>query len=183
LKSCPQCHNQNIKQTSSTLSRILLSVYLFLIFLFFTGELAFFHVFLALIPIVIPYKNKCFNCNYKYFKKAPQSSKGSLIGDRIILIKYLLGIFPSIVTITILITFFPYTGLGRVVALPIIFFINTVAIIFVISVTRIMKSASKILIWITTLLLTVFITIYFFPQESGQSVYNQIFEEIKKITK
>ncbi|WP_218780460.1 hypothetical protein [Bacillus sp. EAC] len=91
-----------------------------------------------------------------------------------------MGIFPSIVTITLLITFFPYTGLGRIIALPIIFFINTVAIFFVISVTRIMKSASKILIWITILLLTVFISIYFFPQETGQSVFNQIFEEIKK---
>lgn len=179
MKSCPQCQNQNIRQTSSTLARLLLSVYLLLIFFFFTGGIDYFQVLFALIPILIPYINKCYDCNYSYFKVAPQWSKASLIGNNIILNEYLFGILPSIVTIKLLITFFPYTGLGRIIALPIIFFINTMVIAVGISITRYLKFASKILVWIAILLLTVYISIYFYPQEDGPSVLNQILEEIK----
>lgn len=137
------------------------------------------HAKLALIPLVIPYHNKCFNCNRSYFKVVPQWGMTGLIGNKINIIKYLFGILPSILTITLLITFFPYTGLGRIVALPIIVIINTAVIIVGIIITRKLKFALKSLIWIVLLLFSVYISIYFYPQEDGPSVLNQILEEIK----
>lgn len=163
---------------SSVLARLLISVYLFLIFLFFIGSVDLLQAILAFIPIVIPYNNKCFNCNHSYFKLVPQWGIASLFGKNINIIKYLSGILPSMVTITLLITFFPYTGLGRIVALPIIFFINSVVIIVGIIISRKLKYALKSLVWVLLLLFSVYISIYLYPQEDGSSVLNKILEEI-----
>jgi hypothetical protein len=179
LKSCPQCHSQDIRQISSILARLLISVYLFLIFLFFSGSVEYLQAILAFIPIVIPYNIKCFNCNHSYFKVVPQWGIASLLGNNINLIKYLFGILPSMFTITLLITFFPYTGLGRIVALPMIFILNSAVIIVGIIITRKLKYALKSLVWIVLLLFSVYISIYLYPQEDGSSVLNQILEEIK----
>jgi hypothetical protein len=178
LKSCPQCHSLDIRQMSSVLARLLISVYIFLIFLFFSGSVDRLQAILACIPIVIPYHNKCFNCNRSYFKLVPQWDMASLIGNRINIIKYLFGILPSMVTITLLINFFPYTGLGRIIDIPIILIINSTVIIVAISLTRNLKFATKSLVWMALFLLTVFISIYLYSQEDGSSVVQQILEKI-----
>ncbi len=165
---------------SSILTRLLIAVYLFLIFLFFGGSVSHLQAILAFIPIVIPYNSKCFNCNHSYFKVVPQWSIASLIGNNSNLNIYLIGFLPSMFTITLLITFFPNTGLGRIAALPIIFIINTALIIVGIMITRKLKYAIKSLIWIVLLLFTVYISIYLYPQENGSSVLNQILEMIFK---
>jgi hypothetical protein len=176
--SCPQCHNQNIRQMSSVLARLLISVYLFLIFLFLSGSMGPFQAILAFIPIVIPYHNKCFNCNHSYFKLVPQWGVTSLIGSNINTIKYLFGILPSMLTITLLINFFPYTGLGRIIDIPIILIINSTVIIVAITLTRNLKFATKTLVWMALFLLTVYISIYLYSQEDGSSVLQQILKKI-----
>jgi hypothetical protein len=148
-------------------------------FLFFTGAFEGSYVVIALIPIAIPYNNKCFNCNHSYWTMIPKWGRTSLLGNNTKIITYLLGILPSMVTITILITFFPYTGLGVIVALPFIYLINTVVIISGIYITSKLNLSLKCLVWIVLLLLSIFISIYFYPQEDGPSVLNQILEEIK----
>jgi hypothetical protein len=176
--SCPQCHNQNIRQMSSVLARLLISVYLFLIFLFFSGSVDPLQAILAFIPIVIPYHNKCFNCNHSYFKLVPQWGMTSLIGSNTNQVKYLLGILPSMLTITLLINFFPYTGLGRIIDIPIILIINSTLIIGAISLTRNLKFATKSLVWMALFLLTVFTSIYLYSQEDGSSVLHHILKRI-----
>jgi hypothetical protein len=163
---------------SSVLARLLISVYLFLIFLFFSGSVDPLQAILAFIPIVIPYHNKCFNCNHSYFKLVPQWGMTSLIGSNTKQIKYLFGILPSMLTITLLINFFPYTGLGRIIDIPVILIINSTLIIGAISLTRNLKFATKSLVWMALFLLTVFISIYLYSQEDGSSVLQQLLEKI-----
>jgi hypothetical protein len=163
---------------SSTLSRILVSIYFCLNTLFFTGTMQDSYLVFSLIPIAIPYKNKCFNCNHSYWTPIPKWGWTSLLGNNTKIITYLLAILPSKVSITLLITYFPYTGLGRIVALPFIYLINTVVIIVGISITRHLNLYLKSLVWIVLLLLSIYISIYIYPQEDGPTVLSQILEEM-----
>jgi hypothetical protein len=128
LRNCPQCQSKDINQITSILIRLLLSCYIFLFFLFFTGDI-FYESLLALIPFVIPYKNKCQHCNNTFVKGIPQFSKASVFGENTKLLGFLVGILPSILMITLLITFFPNTGLARIIYLPFIFIINSIIIV------------------------------------------------------
>lgn len=177
LKSCPKCHSQEIRQRSSTLSRILFSTYILLDFLFFTGEINYQGI-LALIPIVIPYNYTCLNCNNTFYKAVPQWSLASIIGDNIKLTGYLVGILPSMIVITLLNTFFPYTGLERIAAIPTIIFLNTMLILIGFTITRKLIFAFKSILWVSIILLTVFISIFCYPQEFNPPVIKQILEKI-----
>jgi hypothetical protein len=163
---------------SSVLARLLVSVYLLLIFLFFSGSVGPFQAILSFIPIVIPYHNKCLNCNRSYFKFVPQLGMASLFGNNININKYLIGILPSMLTITLLINYYPYTGLGRIIDIPVILTINSMIIIVALLLSRNFKFATKSLIWIALFLLTIFISIFLYSQEDGSSVLQQILEKI-----
>lgn len=180
LKTCPECHSQNTKQLSSVLARILISVYLFMLFLFFSGSMDLISVILAFLPIVIPYHNKCVHCNHSYFTLLPQWGMTSLIGNNINLIKYLFGILPSMLTITILIYLLPFTGLGRIISIPLILIINSTVIFVGIRRSRNLKFVTRSLVWMLVFLLTVFVSICLFPQEDGSSVLQHILKKINE---
>ncbi|MGG1679323.1 hypothetical protein ACIFOT_26910 [Neobacillus sp. NRS-1170] len=94
-------------------------------------------------------------------------------------IKYSLMMLPTLLTLILLIRFFPNTGLGRIVAFPTIFIINSVLFILGFKMTRNLKFTANTMIWIAIILLTVVITMVFYPQEYGPHIIKKIIEKIK----
>lgn len=88
---------------------------------------------------------------------------------------YLLAILPSILMITLLIAYFPNTGLGRIVYLPFIFLLNSTVIVFSLIKTKYLNRAAFVS---GAILLTLLFTIIFYPQESSPHVLKQIWDAI-----
>ncbi|MBP1993049.1 hypothetical protein [Paenibacillus eucommiae] len=99
------------------------------------------------------------------------------------LMKVLIGLIPTLFMFYILIELFPYTGLGRIVALPSIFILNTIIIVLGVYITHRLnrKRLSYTLAWFTILLLTVLNTIVLYPQEFSPSVSKQVWYSISAI--
>jgi O-antigen/teichoic acid export membrane protein len=95
------------------------------------------------------------------------------------ILKFLLAFSPTIITNYLLIRFFPYTGLGRIIALPMTFFLNILIIIIGLIISRHLKLTYKIILWVLIMLLTVFISVYMFPQEFNPPVIDQILDKVK----
>jgi len=172
-ETCPSCYSDKTKQKDDILTRILVSVYIFLGFLFFTGRINFQSLF-ALTPFVIPFKNVCLNCNNIFYVRVPKWKKSSVIEINTSLNKWLLAIAPSILVISLLIVFFPYTGLGRIIYLPFIFLLNSAIISISLILARSLKCTIRPVAWTIIILLTLVLTIVFYPQESGTHVIKEI---------
>ncbi len=95
--------------------------------------------------------------------------------------KVILALLPTLFMFYILIVLFPYTGLGRIVALPIIFILNTIIIILGIYVKHKYNHQRNILAWSTIVLLTIINSVLFYPQESGPSVTKQVWYSVYAI--
>lgn len=94
-----------------------------------------------------------------------------------IVITFFLAMIPSIVAIFLLIEYFPYTGLGRIVSIPITLFFNITILLISLLITRKIKSrVYKSLIWFTVISISVLVTIILHPQEYSPSVLRQIRE-------
>lgn len=93
--------------------------------------------------------------------------------------KFLLALSPTLLTCFLLMEFFPYTGLGRIIALPMIFFINILIITIGLVFTRYLKFVYKYILWFLIIPLTIFISIYIYPQEFNPPVINQILDKFK----
>lgn len=87
---------------------------------------------------------------------------------------------PSILVQYILIKLFPYTGLARIVTIPVTIIINSLLIVVCIVVCR--KYRYGILSVAVTLALSIWITIALYPQESDPSVYTQSIVAINAIS-
>lgn len=89
------------------------------------------------------------------------------------------GLIPSILLVNILIKLYPFTGLGRIIAVPLIFLINSGIIITVLTVTIKAELSKKIkfYIWLTTIILTSFICLLLYPQKIGPHVMIQIWKD------
>lgn len=82
-----------------------------------------------------------------------------------------IALLPTLILLFILIQLFPYTGLERIVALPLIFCLN--AFIFFAAITILRDSNSllyKLVLGVIVLLIT-FITVALYPQPGGPSVF------------
>lgn len=174
MKACPSCNSYKIRQTSSTLTRILLSIYIFLSFFFFTGGV-YYEALTALIPFIVPYFNICSNCNKTFRRLAPQWDRSSLFGVKTCTTKFLVGLLPSIAVIALLIIFFPYTGLGRIAYLPSIYLLNGIIIIIGLVLTRNLDRTLSLVTWVIITLLSLILTVVFYPQEDGPHVIKLIF--------
>ncbi|MBY0088183.1 hypothetical protein [Brevibacillus brevis] len=90
-------------------------------------------------------------------------------------ITFLLAMIPSIVTILLLIEYFPYTGLGRIVSIPITLILNIAILLFSLLLTQKLKSrGSKSFIWIAAITISVLIAVLMHPQEYLPSVLTQL---------
>ncbi|CAM3399076.1 Histidine kinase [Paenibacillus lupini] len=98
-------------------------------------------------------------------------------------ITYLVSILPTIVTIMLLIRFFPYTGLGRIISVPLTILLNLVfLLVSLIVVQRIRSKVFQTLCWCASILITIVNAIVMHPQESSPSVFNQLIEKFNNIT-
>lgn len=174
MKTCPTCNSEKNKQTTSILTRILLSTYIFLTFLFFIGGI-YYEALFALIPLVFPYVNICLDCNNTFLRILPKWNQVSVLKVNTSLDKYLLAISPSILIIALLIAYFPYTGLGRIIYLPFIFLLNSTIIVISLIIRSYLKHTAFVFL---AILLTLIFTIIFYPQESDPHVLIQIWNAI-----
>ncbi|WP_424768353.1 hypothetical protein [Paenibacillus sp. sgz302251] len=94
------------------------------------------------------------------------------------IIKFLVAILPSILIVWLLLELYPYTGLGRIIALPMIFIINTaIILIAMVSMKSIRKNRHPV-IWILIVLLTIIISVGFYPQDGGPHVIKLIWDSV-----
>ncbi|MGG4141491.1 hypothetical protein ABEW34_00020 [Paenibacillus algorifonticola] len=177
MKICSTCQSVNVKQTSSILTRLLLSTYMFLAYYFFTGDIGYGALFM-LVPLFIPYMYICTNCETSFFR-LPKVNNYKNFGVRSKLDKYFIALVPSILSITSLIVNFPNTGLGRIVYLPSIFFINSLIIIFGLFIYSKLNKTFKILLWLTILIITVMLSVLSYPQVSRDGILELIFTKEK----
>ncbi|KQL44618.1 hypothetical protein AN963_24915 [Brevibacillus choshinensis] len=94
-------------------------------------------------------------------------------------ITFFLALIPSIATILLLIEYFPYTGLGRVISIPITLLFNITILLVSLFITQKLKSrVFKSLIWIAAIPISVLVAIFLHPQEYLPSVLTQLQELI-----
>ncbi|SEG17982.1 hypothetical protein SAMN02799616_02159 [Paenibacillus sp. UNC499MF] len=171
MKHCSKCNGDRIMQTSSILTRLLLSVYFFLTFLFFTGGVSY-GALVSLIPFAVPYDNKCLDCGHMFYKHFSGLEKAALF--RFSVVDQCVWAFaPCMLVITGLIHFFPYTGLGRIAALPAIYLVNSVVIAAGFKKRKFINRGVSLT---TAILLTLLISILLYPQEFNPPVVEQIWD-------
>ncbi len=83
--------------------------------------------------------------------------------------------------IILMVQLFPYTGLGRIIAIPMTIVANLAIIALGIFLSRKMKLPQFVIIWIVIIVITASNTITFHPQEYSPSVYKQIGNSISAI--
>lgn len=94
-------------------------------------------------------------------------------------ITFFLAVIPSIATILLLLDYFPYTGLGRIVSIPITLILNIAILLISLFITQKLKSkVFKSLIWVSAIPISVFVAIFLHPQEYLPSVLTQLRELI-----
>ncbi|WP_411343299.1 hypothetical protein ACE3MZ_16880 [Paenibacillus sp. WLX1005] len=95
-------------------------------------------------------------------------------------LRFLFLLMPTILTTMLLIKFFPYTGLGRIVTVPFTFLIN----IFIVGLAVLITYRKRwfVITKVTlTIMITTAITIKMYPQDSGISVVQQAKEAVQAI--
>lgn len=96
-----------------------------------------------------------------------------------LLIKAVAAISPTVILIFTLIHYFPYTGLGRIIAVPETLLINLLLILSGLLLSRkIQFKPYKILLWLLIILLTLVITVLMYPQESGPDVVDVLWDKL-----
>ncbi len=175
MRICSNCQSINVKQMSSVHTRILLSLIIVLNFYFFTGEIDY-GALIALIPLFIPYYQKCIDCKSEFLGLPKIKFKNYWLGS--ISDKFLLAMIPSILTITLLILNFPNTGLGRIIYLPMIYFINSLIILINLNTFRNRNGAMNIVSWTIIISVTVILSVWSYPQEYGDGIIKMIFTKI-----
>ncbi|NQX62725.1 hypothetical protein [Paenibacillus qinlingensis] len=90
---------------------------------------------------------------------------------------FFIAMIPSIATMFLLVEFFPYTGLGRIVSIPATLFLNITFFILFLHFTRNLISVRfKCLFWIAAILFSVLLAVVLHPQEYLPSVLRQLWE-------
>ncbi|RDU37017.1 hypothetical protein DRW41_10005 [Neobacillus piezotolerans] len=102
-----------------------------------------------------------------------------LSGGQKSVLKGMAAILPTFILIELLTRLFPYTGLQRILAIPLILYINLALVAAAIFLTRkgTARSVTK-LVWPVIILLTFITTIAFYPQESSPHVAAQIWSSL-----
>ncbi len=92
-------------------------------------------------------------------------------------ISFFLALIPSISAIFLLVEYFPYTGLGRIVSIPITIIVNIIILLYSLFLTQRLKSrVFKSFIWIATILISILVAVILHPQEYLPSVLKQLRE-------
>ena len=86
------------------------------------------------------------------------------------IIRWLISYFPSLLLVYLLLKYFPHTGLGRIVALPITLLINAIILVVYEIFSDRVKRRYLIVLWPITIILTLLITLIIYPQDDNSSV-------------
>lgn len=175
MKNCSACQSVHVQQKSSVFARLFFSIYIMLAIFFFTGEISY-GALIVFLPLVIPYLHVCSDCNRPLFGKPRVQLNSFWMGNH--LEKYILALLPSILTITLLIHNFPKTGLGRIAYLPGIFFMNSFIIVICLYQSKRLKKALKLFLWVVTLIITVVLSVLFYPQEYEPGILKLLFSKV-----
>ncbi|WP_310829908.1 hypothetical protein [Paenibacillus pedocola] len=95
-----------------------------------------------------------------------------------VLLKALLALSPSILLLLILIDQFPHTGLGRIVALPIIIIMNLLLIVLSLVMLGRLQLRYKVVLWVFIIMVTLCFALLMYPQEYGPSVAEVLWDRI-----
>ncbi|WP_274364047.1 hypothetical protein [Paenibacillus thermotolerans] len=92
-------------------------------------------------------------------------------------LKVLLMLAPTYLTLYLLIQYFPYTGLGRIAAIPAILTVNIIIILTGrIIAARYTKKSLKTFCGVVVILLTMVVAVALYPQEFAPHVTIQIWD-------
>lgn len=95
-------------------------------------------------------------------------------------IMFLLLILPSSFLQVVLIKLFPYTGLGRVITIPVTIFLNSLIIILSIVLNK-RKKGKNTLTVVVALIVTIGLTVGLYPQENPPPILVQSKEAVNAI--
>jgi len=169
MRKCQNCDHATVTQQTSVITRLLISIYLYLSFYFFTGDILL-QSFISFIPLFLFYKNHCPNCHKISYSLINFSNNKQLVSkhffDKIIYFS-----LPYFLVIMLLIFNFPQTGLGRIVYLPAVYFLNTTIIAFGIAITGYPNIKFKPLITLLSIVITILFTLVAYPQDSGKYIW------------
>ncbi|WP_316569098.1 hypothetical protein [Neobacillus sp. YIM B06451] len=102
----------------------------------------------------------------------------ALSGGQKVVLKAMAAILPTFILIELLVRLFPYTGLVRILAIPLILSLNIAFVAAAIFLTRKGTVLRNLLVWPVAILLTLITTTFFYPQESSPHVAVQIRDSI-----
>ena len=104
---------------------------------------------------------------------------GKLMKKAVIyLLKYFTALLPSVLLVVLLLNYFPYTGLGRIIALPMIFILNTSLITIGLVFTRWLSRFFVSGMWLLIIVSTLVITLFMYPQEFSPNIPTQLWSKI-----
>lgn len=87
---------------------------------------------------------------------------------------FMAGFAPTIIMLMLLLCFFPMIGLQRIVSIPMTLVVNFFIIFVCLGLTRLMPRTPAIILWSLTVLLTMFLTAWWHPQDIYPSVGKQL---------
>ncbi|MDR6880431.1 hypothetical protein J2X61_002180 [Bacillus sp. 3255] len=85
---------------------------------------------------------------------------------------------PTVITLYLLLRFYPHTGLGRIITLPLTIVFNGVIIIMGTTWSIYLKKPHYAMKWILVSLLTVFVALISYPQDFGPHVIIKIWNDL-----
>ncbi|WP_426642763.1 hypothetical protein [Paenibacillus illinoisensis] len=97
---------------------------------------------------------------------------------------FMAGILPTVISIQIMIHYFPATGLGRIITIPFTYIMNSIILMVAIFVTRLIGAKRKFAwvlkrsIWVIVITLHIAIVIYMHPQENGDTPWRLIMNSL-----
>ena len=94
------------------------------------------------------------------------------------MLKAVAALSPSIILLLILIDQFPHTGLGRIVALPIIIIMNLLLIVLGLFVIGRLSLRYRVVLWVFIIVVTLCFALLMYPQEYGPSVAEVLWDRM-----
>ncbi|UQZ33115.1 hypothetical protein C2I18_05810 [Paenibacillus sp. PK3_47] len=94
-------------------------------------------------------------------------------------LKAVAALLPSVVMMLLLVRGFPHMGAGRMIALPIIVFMNLLLIGLALFVCSRLSVRYSILIWPFIIGITLCVTVLMYPQENNPSVAGELWDKLK----
>lgn len=96
------------------------------------------------------------------------------------LLKFMAALAPSTLLLLVLFQIFPNTGLGRIITTPLIYILNIGMIGLGFLIVHLLRPRYSIGVWIVIGIATLFITVWFYPQESQPHIMRQVLDAFEK---